>query len=193
MAKRTAGGRKQRRLMCLSMHFPPPSSQSRCSSLHFKREKPGVSWRRNFTRHTKQTPASTFIAKVINFLYISGYPLSVKGEKSALLLFRMPFLFLALTKVDGWIREQAEGGKAKEKEKRGSTISLISSGGIGNTFHALRTERRREIVVRKRKVRGSSLVNDQTFLLCRRPPVLGLKEGGIKIKRGLGAVSGMRQ
>ena len=98
--------------MCLSMHFPPPSSQSRCSSLHFKREKPGVSWRRNFTRHTKQAPASTFIAKVINFLYISGYPLSAKGEKSALLLFRMLFLFLALTKVDGWIREQAVGGKA---------------------------------------------------------------------------------
>ena len=112
MAKRTAGGRKQRRLMCLSMHFPPPASQSRCSSFHFKREKPGVGWRRNFTRHTKQTPASTFIAKVINFLYISGYPLSVKGEKSALLLFRMLFLFLALTKVDGWFREQAEGGKA---------------------------------------------------------------------------------
>ncbi len=135
MAKRTAGGRKQRRLMCLSMHFPPPSSQSRCSSLHFKRGKPGVGWRRNFTRHTKQTPASTFIAKVINFLYISGYPLSVKGEKSALLLFRMLFLFLALTKVDGWFREQAEGGGgAKAKEKRGSTISLISSGGIGNTF-----------------------------------------------------------
>ncbi len=48
-------------------------------------------------------------------------------------------------------------------------------------------------MVRKRKVRGPSLVNDQTFLLCRRPPVLGLKDGGIKIKRGLGAVSGMRQ
>ncbi len=36
--------------------------------------------------------------------------------------------------MDGSENTRQKGGKAKEKEKRGSTISLISSGGIGNTF-----------------------------------------------------------